>query len=536
MSGRKLIKGTAWSLAGQATTVAVSALITPFVVRQLGAAQYGILTFLNLFTTYLAYTDLGMGTASTRFASLEESVGSNREAEVIWTGISLSALIGTGVAVLVITSASLLSDGLLHVGSALRGQAILAFRIVGVAFLLKNLGNVMNTPQLVRLRFDTYTAITSGSVLLQIALTPIVLWLGGGLVTVAFMIAAVNFWTLGLHFVIGRRLLPRLWPPRVNANLFRPLFNFGALVVLSQVPELILTNAERLGLTYFTSVANLAYYSIAYTYASLSLITAVAMGQVLLPMFSRLQSSSKADELGRLYRRAIVSMCFTLAPVAVVLAVAARPLLTTLIGPDYGRASTPACYLLLFGIVFNGMSYVPAYLLIASNKSGTIARIRWYELVPYLGTAAVLTMKYGIVGAAAAWTLRAIVDSMLLNIAVQRWRKPISFNIVNGLRLAGVLAFMLPPVIAIFFFQISWVWTAFLTGLCLMLYIINLWRRALTGSEKSWVSNLSRRLLLRGREQEFSGLATCTVAFGRKLSIYSSPFVKTKFQKLWRKS
>jgi O-antigen/teichoic acid export membrane protein len=500
MSGRKLIKGTAWSLAGQVATVAVSALVTPFVVRQMGPAQYGILAFLNLLTGYLAYTDLGMGTASTRFASLEESAGSSREVEVIWAGIGLSALLGAVFAVLTIALAPAISDELLHVAPALRGQAILALRIVGLAFLLKNIAGVMNTPQLVRLRFDTYTAITSGSVLLQIVLTPIILWLGGNLATIAAMIAAVNFCALGLHFAIGRRLVPQLWPPRMNTALFGPLFSFGALVVLSQVPELILTTAERFGLTYFTSVSSLAYYSIAYTYANLSLIVAIAMGQVLLPMFSRLQSSSEEQELGRLYGRSIVSMCFTLAPVAVVLAVAARPVLTTLLGADYGLKGTPACYVLLIGIVFSGISYIPASLLFASNKGATVARIRWCELVPYLMIAAGLTMKYGVLGAAAAWTLRALVDSLLLTIAVQKWKKPIPFSLGGFLKLGGTLAFLLPPVIVTTIFQVSWVWTGILTCVCLMLYVVNLWRSVLTSSERSWVSSVSRHLLPQSAE------------------------------------
>src|SRR5215470_5851973 len=133
MSGRKLIKATAWSLAGQTATVVASVLFTPFVVRQLGAAEYGILAFLNLLTSYLVYTDLGMGTASTRFASLEESRDSDREAKVIWTGIGLSTLLGGIVAALMIAFAPAISDGLLHVSSALRSQAILALRIIGAA-------------------------------------------------------------------------------------------------------------------------------------------------------------------------------------------------------------------------------------------------------------------------------------------------------------------------------------------------------------------------------------------------------------------
>jgi O-antigen/teichoic acid export membrane protein len=498
MSGRKLVKGTAWSLAGQATTVAASALFTPFVVRQLGAAEYGILAFLNLLTGYLAYTDLGMGTASTRFASVEESAGSSREAEVIWTAISLSTVLGTVVAAGIVAFAPEISDRLLHVGSLLRGQTITALRIVASAFLLKNVSAVLNTPQLVRLRFDTYTAITSGVVLLQIVLTPIILWLGGNLVTIASMIAAMNFCALCLHFTVGRHLLPQLWPPRLNTALFRPLLNFGALVVLSQVPELILTNAERFGLTYFTSIANLGYYSIAYSYANLSVIPSIAVSQVLLPMFSQLQSSSREEDLGRLYRRSIVSMCFVLAPLSVVLAVVARPVLTTLIGVDYGQQSTVPCYLLLTGVVLNGVSYVPVSFLFASDKASVVARIRWYELAPYLVVAALLTMKYGIIGAAVAWTVRALIDLLLLGIAVQKWKRLMTFSLLSAFRFAGVLTLLSPPIIAMSVARMRWLWTAFLIGGSLVFYVIAVWRRVLTHSEKTWVSTISRRLLLQG--------------------------------------
>jgi len=495
MNGRKLIRGTAWSLAGQATTVAASALFTPFVVRQLGASAYGILAFLNLLTGYLAYTDLGMGTASTRFASLEKSAGSNREAEVIWTGISLSTILGTVVATMIIAFAPAINDRLLHGGTLLRGQTITALRIVASAFLLKNISGVLNTPQLVRLRFDTYTAITSGTVLFQIVLTPIILWLGGNLVAIAAMIAVVNFSALSLHFVIGRRLLPQLWPPRLDTALLWPLFTFGALVVLSQVPELVLTNAERFGLTYFTSISSLGYYSIAYTYASLSIIVAIAAGQVLLPTFSRLQSSSSTEELERLYRRSIVSTCSALAPVALVLAVAARPVLTNLIGVEYGRQSTAPCYLLLIGVALNGLSYVPVCFLFASDKASVVAHIRWYELIPYLVVAAVLTMRYGIVGAAAAWSVRALVDLLLLGIAVQKW-KQVSFSLLSAFRFGGVLSLLSPPIIVMSVARMRWLWIALLTSGSLVLYVIALWRGVLTHSERTWVSTISRRLLL----------------------------------------
>lgn len=69
-----------------------------------------------------------------------------------------------------------------------------------------------------------------------------------------------------------------MWPPRLNTALFKLLLSFGVLIVLPYVPEFTLGNAERPRVTHF----GLAYHSIAYTYANLSLIAAIAMCQVLL--------------------------------------------------------------------------------------------------------------------------------------------------------------------------------------------------------------------------------------------------------------
>jgi hypothetical protein len=114
--------------------------------------------------------------------------------------------------------------------------------------------------------------------------------------------------------------------------------------------------------------------------------------------------------------------------------------------------------------------------------------------------AAVLTMKYGIVGGAAAWTLRALADSLLLNMAVQKWRRPISPSVDDILRMSGLQVFLLPPVIAMILFEVRWIWTTFLTCVCLLFYSISLWLRILTSAERSWITTMLRRLLPQAQE------------------------------------
>jgi len=332
-------------------------------------------------------------------------------------------------------------------------------------------------------------------VLAQIILTPVVLWMGGDLVAVAIMIAVVNAAIVVLHFVMGLKLLPQLWPPAVDRHLARPLFKFGGTAVFSAITELVLANAERVTLTYFTSVATLGFYSLGYTYASLATVVAIAMGQVLFPMFSRLQSAESRGELRALFRRSVMMMWVVFAPMAVLLAVVARPVLATWFGPLYARQSTPVAHILLIGVVFSAMTYVPVVLLFAAGKASTLARYRSCELIPYLVVAPLLAMRYGILGAAAGWSLRTFADCIALYFAVERTQ--LHGALAEILRCGSVVGVLLPPVVLMWLNPAQWFWLPSFTLVSLLLYAFMVWRIVLTRSERDWLAGIPKRLLVR---------------------------------------
>jgi O-antigen/teichoic acid export membrane protein len=65
-------------------------------------------------------------------------------------------------------------------------------------------------------------------------------------------------------------------------------------------------------------------------------------------------------------------------------------------------------YVLIVGLAFNVIAYVPYSLLTAIGKTGWTARCHLVELVPYVILAALLTARLGAVGAALASSLRLI--------------------------------------------------------------------------------------------------------------------------------
>src|SRR5262252_5549170 len=64
----RVVRGSLWTLSGQGVTILASLIATPFVIRLLGTELFGVLSLINVLIGYISFADLGMTTASTRFA------------------------------------------------------------------------------------------------------------------------------------------------------------------------------------------------------------------------------------------------------------------------------------------------------------------------------------------------------------------------------------------------------------------------------------------------------------------------------------
>src|SRR5205823_8255163 len=85
-------RGSLWSVGGQAVTLLASFFATRFVVHRLPPDSYGVLVLVNVLVGYLAFADMGMGVASTKFATEAHAEGDAEEAKVVWTAALIAAV------------------------------------------------------------------------------------------------------------------------------------------------------------------------------------------------------------------------------------------------------------------------------------------------------------------------------------------------------------------------------------------------------------------------------------------------------------
>ena len=139
----------------------------------------------------------------------------------------------------------------------------------------------------------------------------------------------------------------------------------------------------------------------------------------LFPVFSAL-ASRNAGALRSLYLDAFMFLLFVATPIAGVLIVFARELLTLWLGTELGAECAWIAKWLSIGVLVNVLAQAPYTLLVSAGRARQIVRIQAGEVVLYLLLAWQLITYLGAEGAAVAWMIRAFLDACLLLAAAER--------------------------------------------------------------------------------------------------------------------
>lgn len=483
----KVVKGSIWTLAGTVVPLVATFVSTPFTIRFLGSEAYGVLILVGLIPNYLSFADFGMAMASTRFGSQQYGVANRLgEAKVVRS----AGLIGLVSSLCIALPLILLAPeiiGRLGVPSRFQSEAILALRLTSVSLVLTNLSSIFNTPQLSRLRMDL-NAIINASARSVLALgTAFVLYLGSGVVGAAAFMLIVSSIGLVAHLIVSSSLLPELKAFSVDRAFFKPLFKFGAGMLISGIAGLLLVNFEKILLSGLTTVKQLAYYSVAFTLANMATMFSWAMVQSLIPAFSQLLAEDDKSRFGALVDRSARLSIVWLLPTICILMLISQPFFTLWAGAEFGRESSFPFYILLAGILFNVVGYVPYASLLAAGRTDLVAKAHWSELLPYVLVSYLLINYFGIAGAAAAWSLRAVADAILLawfsKSSVGIW--PLSKGAVNRFILGAI---PLAMVVSFGFIFSSWFLIAISLVVGVFMYSLIVWKSILKDDERAWVT------------------------------------------------
>ena len=113
-------------------------------------------------------------------------------------------------------------------------------------------------------------------------------------------------------------------------------------------------------------------------------------------------------------------MVVVLGPILVLLLAGAHDGLTLWLGEEYAARSGLALQILAVGVLANAVAHVPFGLLQSMGRPDLPAKLHLIELPVQLGAAWILVSRFGITGAALAWTGRMLLDAALLFLVAAR--------------------------------------------------------------------------------------------------------------------
>jgi len=418
---------TLWNLAGAGLPLLVAAGGVPYLLKHTGVEVFGLLTLVWGLIGYFSLFDLGLGRALTQQVAQSLAGGHDRDLlGVIKSGLLFAGAAGlVGSAFLALVAHPLATDWL-KVSPALEDDAFdaLLLAAVGVplATLTAGLRGVLEAHEDFRdvnlLRMLLGTATFGLPVLSVVCFGPSLVEMVAALIAARLIIAMAH------AVLVHRRLGAGLMRARLIPGKLRGLLSFGAWMTLSNVISPLMVTADRFFISGALGAAVVAFYIIPSEVITRATMLPGALTSALFPRLSSLIASDRVAARA-LYVRCILVLTGLLLPVSLAMAFDAHWGLSIWLGAAFADQSAPVLSVLALGLFFNGIAFVPFAAVQAAGHARITAQFHIIELVLYLPLLLWALNHHGLIGAAAAWTVRVGLDLVLLLVTVNRYVLPV---------------------------------------------------------------------------------------------------------------
>lgn len=495
-----LVRNTLFNLAGQLTPLVVGVAVIPVLLRELGATRFGILSIGWILAGNLGLFDFGVTRAVTKL--IAEASGQERPmttmTQMVGSALAIQSALGLIGSIGLAAFSTTLASDLLKIPEGMMSEVILTFRVLALTVPIFLLSLAFRAVLEGLSRFDILgfvkIPLSTGNFLLPL----VGLRLGFDLVGITLLLLINQL--LGL--MAYRSLAIRCYPaakvrPRLDRESLKNLMGYGGWVTVSQLVGPILIYADRFVLGALVSVAAVGVYAAPFEVMMRLAIIPASFAGAIFPVFASFGRSRRDDRLADLAGRSMKYVLLVMGSIAIFAAGYADPLLRMWLGTP-GPDLRMVVIVLILGLVANAVAHIPYSLLQAMGRPDVTAKLHLVELPIHMSVLIAFVGLWGIIGAAAAWSLRSLLDLLLLVAAAHRLgflRLPIYVSeriplLIGALGAMGIAAFLVAH---------QWEGSEFsellIIGLLLMVGLLAIHRWVLLERDRSLLVQLVERTL-----------------------------------------
>ncbi len=471
----------------------------PKLVSFLGETRFGLFSLAWVVIGYLAFLDIGVNRAATKFVSehlVEEDLGA--AGQIVRTALAANLALGLAGGVAVAVLSSYLVHSVFKVSADLESQARLALYVVGLAVPVLLVQGVFRAVLSSFQRFGWINAVNGLTTTVQWGLACWLAWKGYGVAVVVLATVVARIVATGAYGAALFRLLPGLNFFRVRGLIgLRKLLRFGSWVTVSQLVSPVLVYLDRVLIASFVSLGAVTLYTVPYEAMTRLRIIPSSLVTTLYPAFSERSVGEEKSHLQRLYEVSVRYLLLVLVPGILFLVVFGPDLLTLWMGASFASQATAVLQILALGVLLNSLASVPYNALQALGRPDLTGKFHLFELPVYVVLCLLFIPRWRIAGAALASTFRFGLDAGLLFWAAWKycscgldthWGKAtariLSSGVLLGLALFGCRVL------------VSALWARLELGVVLVgVYFLAVWLFVLDGRDKPRISEALKMLI-----------------------------------------
>ena len=410
-----LLKGYAWSALGALMPLLTAVVVIPHLINSLGIERFGILSLSWLVVGYFGFFDFGMGRAITQLISKKIGERKNNEiAGVIINGVLLMLILGIFGSIILINISKWLVEYKLSIPQILQRETLTVFYYLAMSIPIVITSTAFKGVLEAFQRFDMVNIIRIPLGVATYLGPLLVAQYSKSLIDMVIVIILLRVASLIIYFVALCIFYPELFKYHsYDIKIIKQLTSFGGWVTVSNITGPLLLYLGRFVLAGYVSMESVAYFSTPYdAIVNILLIPGVFVG-VLLPIFSKHYISHPADAI-ILYKKTIKQIGIIVFPITIVLFIFAKPLLSWWINLTFAENSYLVAKWIAIGVFINSFGHISQVFIQSCGRPDWTAKLHLVELIIYLPYMWWLIEKYGIEGAAIAWTIRVTISTIAL--------------------------------------------------------------------------------------------------------------------------
>ncbi|HEY8508848.1 MAG TPA: oligosaccharide flippase family protein [Steroidobacteraceae bacterium] len=477
-------------------------LLTPLLVRGLGAEAYAVWVLSHTITFYLAFLDLGTGSAQVRYHARFAAQGREKDVRTVLATSCVSMIIAGSVAALISFTISFLpAQEWFDISAERSDEFRTVMWLLGTNMLVSFAGAAVENVYEGISRFDLRNMRSIAFRIITAGTQAMALHEGAGLVEVVAIELAASSLRLGVDLLLTAQVLPGWWrgKPQFRGRVWRKLRGFALWTSLDEVLTEGSAQLDHILIAVLLPLALLTPYSLCTGIAALLLMAVAPIVETFFPLASGLHARRRHADLSRLLLTGSKVATAIAAPLAIYLIFFGDAVLMLWVPEAAPGVPHGLMALVVLDYLTSMYLWTATVVLIAIGRIRLAVALTLAEIVLGVALVLVLIPQYGLLGVAAASLAANVVTGFLFQIPITARCVGVPVSDLMGATLGRIALACVPAVFAASAFALveqhpRWALLASAAIVVSVVYCAGLLLFGMGREERAWYASMWRDL------------------------------------------